>query len=455
MLSLLTDLFKRQTETPFHLLLSEYNKTRPQKQNFSLCYAPFKALYFGHRGLVTACCYNRLQSLGRWPQNSISEIWNGPMANELREELKKNSLQKGCDACAIQFEAKNFSGFKAAQFDMSPLNANGFPSVFEFELDNTCNLECIMCSPQFSSSIANRMGIKKHAPVYNGQFVTQLEEFIPHLHEAKFYGGEPFMIPIYYDIWDKIVAINPNCHILVQTNATQLNTRIKDILEKGRFYFNISLDSLEKDNYEKIRVNADFDRVMENINYLHQYAKRKNTLFEISVCPIKNNWHEISRFIEYGNENDIGIYCHTVFHPKHLSLQTITVDEKRTILETYKSVKFKDAVTEIQKRNLRHFRGLINQIESIEDGVEENPFQNWEDLYAWLTEYPSQTDPSLTMQASKFVSHFKQAVSQMNLENDYRLPQRISKRDFEGQFKMLIMLEKERICEMLENAAHH
>ena len=129
MLGSLTNLFKRPPVNPFDSLVAEYNKTRVNGQNFSLCYAPFKSLYFGHGGMATACCYNRMHRLGRWPQNSISEIWNGALANELREELKKNSLQKGCTSCEVQFRARNFPAFKASQFDLNRLNDNGYPSL--------------------------------------------------------------------------------------------------------------------------------------------------------------------------------------------------------------------------------------------------------------------------------------------------------------------------------------
>ena len=55
---------------------------------------------------------------------------------------------------------------------------------------------------------------------YDAAFVKQLEEFIPHLEEVKFYGGEPFLIEIYYEIWEKIMELNPKVRISVQTTIS-------------------------------------------------------------------------------------------------------------------------------------------------------------------------------------------------------------------------------------------
>ena len=41
--------------------------------------------------------------------------------------------------------------------------------------------------------------------------------------------------------------------------------RLKDLLDKGNFHINISIDSLQKEVYEQIRVNANFDRVIQRL----------------------------------------------------------------------------------------------------------------------------------------------------------------------------------------------
>jgi len=56
-------------------------------------------------------------------------------------------------------------------------------------------------------------------------------------------SSKPVGFVQYYDIWDLIIRKNPKCEIVVQTNATVLNNRIKNLLETGNFKISISIDS--------------------------------------------------------------------------------------------------------------------------------------------------------------------------------------------------------------------
>lgn len=343
-------------------VLEEYNKTRPLGPQKLLCHAPFKSIYFGHHGKAIACCYNRTYILGEYPANSIKEIWFGEAAETLRQYIKHNNLTSGCMGCHGQLVAGNFDAVKTKQYDERPFNFNLYPSVLEFELSNVCNLECVMCSGFFSSLIRRKRENLPEIPMYyDTAFVEQLDEFIPHLEEVKFYGGEPFLIDYYYNIWDRIIVLNPKVRISIQTNATTYNKRVESILEKANVHLNISLDSLQKDTYEAIRVNAKFERVMENIHAFHSYCKARNTFFGISACMMRNNWHEAPDFINLCNEWNVPVYFHTVFHPKDLALISLPVKELESISSILSAHSF-PSDTPVQRKNKRHYEDLINQI---------------------------------------------------------------------------------------------
>lgn len=350
--------------------LIQYNASRTNGPKPTLCYAPFKSLYFGHRGKVFACCYNRQYTLGTFPQKSILDIWFGEEADKLRNYIKHNDLSQGCGGCDNLFSAKNFDAIKAKMYDHYSENKNRYPSLMEFELSNTCNLECIMCNGEFSSSI--RKNREKKPPieeVYGANFVQQLEEFIPWLDEVKFYGGEPFLVDIYYEIWERIAILNPTCKISVQTNATVLNSRLKELLNKKSFNLNISLDSLEKSNYETIRVNAKLETVMENIQFFRQYAKEKDTFFGISCCAMRDNWRELPAFIDFCNSMNVSVYFHTVWTPVERSLWNL---DSKTLLEICEHLQQFDFPQENanQKKNRTHYFDTLKL------------FRNWQEAAA-------------------------------------------------------------------------
>ncbi len=343
-------------------ILSEYNKSRPLGPQKMLCYSPFRSIYFGHHGKVVSCCYNRTHILGEYPKQSIKEIWLGEEADKLRNYIKHNDLSLGCAGCKQQLVAGNFDAVKAKQYDERKHNKNGFPSVMEFELSNTCNLECEMCSGDFSSLIrAKRENLPPLESPYDDRFVEQLEEFLPYLEEVKFYGGEPFLIEIYYKIWERIMAVNPAIRISVQTNATVLNNRVKRILEGTNFHLNVSFDSLQKETYEKIRKNAEYERTFENLKWFREYCRERDTFFGVSVCAMRQNWRELPDFIIFCNELNVPVYFHTVFYPEHTAIRTMNSAELEEIIKYLSGFSF-PANTVVEKKNEIHYAGVLNQI---------------------------------------------------------------------------------------------
>ena len=351
-------------------ILSEYNSVRTTEHKDTLCHAPFTNMNFAQNGDATACCYNRTHVLGTYPANNVDEMWHGQKAQELRAYLKANVLPAGCEPCALQLLSRNFGGLRARSFDYVasakyPEKDGRFvpkPQMMEFEISNVCNLECTMCNGFFSSSIRrHRERLPALKSPYDMAFVEQLEPFIPHLSQAKFLGGEPFLIRTYYRIWDMLIRLNPGVQVSITTNGTTLNQRVTDILEKLQAHIVVSVDSLEKENYERIRVNADFDTVMQNVRYYREYARRRNTGVTFAVCPMQQNWRELPTFLTQCNEFGINLFFNTVTWPEEVALQFLSRDELSAVIQHLKSVKLTDK-SDVQRGNNANYCDLIQQV---------------------------------------------------------------------------------------------
>lgn len=344
--------------------IEEYNSIRTIDDIKPICKAPFTSLFFGNYGKVISCCFNRRHILGNYPQQSIDNIWEGKNIKELRKHINNNNLSMGCNICWDYLSNKNYGAVGAKNYDTLDINPN-YPMMMEFELSNTCNFECIMCNGNFSSSIRKNRENDKNPYInpYDKEFVKQLEKYIPHLHKTSFYGGEPFVIDIYYDIWEKIIKLNPECIIFVQTNASVLNTKIEKLMSKGNFHFNVSLDSLQKDIFQGIRIGSDYDKVIHNINYFIEYCKNKNSFIGISACVLQQNWKELPDLVKYSNNKDIPIYFNTVRFPPNTSLWNLKPDELKKISDYLSNVSFV-AKNNVQLLNVEHYNNVLNQINS-------------------------------------------------------------------------------------------
>jgi len=338
-----------------------YNQTRVTGPEPCVCHAPLRSLYFDIHGKATACCFNRAHVLGKFPENSISEIINSDKRMFLQTELCRQNFMYGCQHCHKLIEAGNFDGVEARLYDN--LKDQGItPSEITFELDNTCNLECVMCHEEFSSTIAKAKGLERIRHPYNAEFLEQLRAYIPKLKVAKFLGGEPFLINIYYEIWDLILELNPKCRINLQTNGTIFNDRVKSYLDRGNFYIGISIDSLQKDRYESIRKNAVFEDVMSNIDKFIEISRKKNNYVNISVCPMQQNRDEIPDLVNFCNQKNVFIYFNTVY-TAGFAISELSEEELLEMLTRYRAAKF-NAKGVIAKRNLRFYNDLISNFES-------------------------------------------------------------------------------------------
>jgi MoaA/NifB/PqqE/SkfB family radical SAM enzyme len=343
-------------------VVKSYNATRSFFNRDSFCYAPSVNMLFSQDGSVRVCCHNTTYIIGRYPEQDLLTIWNGAQAEQLREKMRQYDLSGGCDVCRADFLGGHFEEVRARHFDTLPRN-NGFPAMMEFLLTNLCNLECVMCQGTFSSLIRkNREKLPPiHSP-YDENFMAQLKPFIPHLKEVRFSGsGEAFMVDLNYKIWEMIIEMNPGCLIMVQTNGTILTDRVKQVLEKGNFQIGISLDSLEKKTFEEIRINANFDKVMQNVEFFHQYSVKRRKKFMLSMCVMRQNWQEMPALIRLCDQLGAVATFHKVWYPKEYALYNLPSQEIQHIYQTLSVESFPES-NRIEKLNADHYKYFMSVI---------------------------------------------------------------------------------------------
>ena len=342
--------------------LRKYNQQRPRSARRAICWAAEKSMYIGFRGNITSCCYNKTYLLGKYPDQSLHNIWFGSKRRDLDTQLKANNLNLGCHGCRELIAAGNFRALPAKNFDYLERSSNGYPTKVDFELSNECNLECIMCRGEFSSAIRkNRERLPAIPSPYNSEFVAEFGEFIPHIKRCHFLGGEPFMVPIYFDIWGKIIKDNPDVRISIQTNGSILTNRIKEMLEAVKFDISISIDSLRKGNYEFIRKNSNFDKLMHNIRYFKEYTSRQGTNLDFSVCPMPQNWQEVPALVQFANEMEASIFFNTVHYPQQYSFRSLDKGVLSEIVMGLKAYSF-PTKNDKQRLNALAYDQLISNI---------------------------------------------------------------------------------------------
>jgi len=338
-----------------------FNKSRKYGPLPKICYAPYKSMFFSRAGLVSPCYASYNDKSSHISLKSIKEIWTAGSFKTIRNEHEVCNLNSTCKFCKTIMDTGSYGSLLINKYEHYAFVKTDFPAIMEFELSNRCNLSCIMCDSNLSSGIEkDNCGAISGNEFYGEKFFKELEEFIPHLQLAEFTGGDPFMIEEYYRIWDMIVQLNPDCQILITTNANTMNARIEKLLsEHKNIHFNVSIDSLQSQNYENIRRNGNFETAMRNLDIFIDYTRRNKTSLNILVCPMTVNVSEMNDFVRFANSKEICVYFHTVVKPKELSLKFADAKFVINSIESMEKEVFSQK-SKAEKVNNTNFRNLLN-----------------------------------------------------------------------------------------------
>lgn len=174
----------------------------------------------------------------------------------------------------------------------SILNGTGAPTTISIEPFNLCNLKCIMCPYKDMTRGKEEMSMNLFRKI-----VLDAKNFGMKMVILSFYS-EPFLDR---HIFDRIAFVkNQGMEVMFYSNGMTLNKeKINIILENPPTKIVFSFDGGTKETYEKIRVNASFDRVVQNIRNLVKERDRrglKNPIVEVNCTIQKENKNEIGSF---------------------------------------------------------------------------------------------------------------------------------------------------------------
>lgn len=190
-----------------------------------------------------------------------------------------------------------------------------FPSYLEIETVNACNARCPMCT------IADWE--RGHAPMRDQLYEKIAAELIDHAEEIKrvslYRDGEPLLdrkLP------QRVAMLKEGGikNVMISTNVSLLNeARSKDLLHAGLDTVIMSIDSLDKEVFESIRVRLNFEEVMENALRFIELRKEIRPQTKIWVRLIrqesnKNEWPDFHKYWSQRLLDHDRVYFHNIFN---------------------------------------------------------------------------------------------------------------------------------------------
>lgn len=259
----------------------------------SACYAPHAGLYLRPDGVVLPCCANArpVGTVTGPRRQSLLDIWRGERHVEVRRALEADDFRLGCDGCipgpgggAARTVARAFDGYASDETDPA------WPRHLDLALSNTCNLQCVMCNGDLSSAIrTGREGRPPARSAYDEAFFTELRGLLPHLETIHFKGGEPFLSTEVGRVWDDLLATQATAEVRVTTNGTHLTERGAAYVRDLRMHVLVSIDAIDPDAYRAIRIGAEIDRVLANLDRFQQLTSEAGASTSLVFCLMDRN----------------------------------------------------------------------------------------------------------------------------------------------------------------------
>lgn len=211
--------------------------------------------------------------------DDVKQIWSSKKLQNLRIQNKNNIWDKGCWQCK-RMEDSSSSSFRTSLIIRYGLKEQlSGPQRIDLLFDRSCNLACIYCGPESSTTWQKYENDNKlHRPIkfVNKTTKFQIQEIIENLdleniEQIQFCGGETLLGNTYIETAKFISEIIPDkakakFEIAFQTNGTQpWRDEFYEIFEKFRVVkIDISLDCTKK-RFEYSRWPASWNQVTENI----------------------------------------------------------------------------------------------------------------------------------------------------------------------------------------------
>ena len=368
-------------------MISPKHKFQLFKQSSNFCSAPWNLLYVWTDGRVQTCTKG-FENLGNIQTEPLDSILHNDKFNAIRQQMRQDQTVDNCGRC-IKLEnegtgTKKYEHLRNLYNEMFRLqdvdyDSNNFKlGALDLHWSSTCNLKCVTCWAQQSSSIAQEQNLPvQHTPSSVAYpLIDWIAENQHSLKEVYLSGGEPSLIKYNLYLLEKL---EKRSDLLVRVNSNLTwdtdNKIIQEILKFPNVLFTCSSDSTgSKFNY--IRRGADWSVFERNIRFLQQFPVKirvnsvNSVLTALDLTDTIDFYNDKFGITDY-TINQCGME-HTYLRTRNIPDQikpaiknkiTATIDKYNYNLNLVGSLK--NCLRELEHSKTEDYRPFLDNIDSL------------------------------------------------------------------------------------------
>lgn len=326
------------------------------------------------------------------------DFYSNSTLQKIRQQIDNNQQPYQCQRC-WKAEATGSHSRRQSMLDEYHLkspNTNIELKSLDINVTWACNLACVMCGPNWSSTWAKELDVRTKDRALLGRQSRQRNPFIDQLDlteikRVHFNGGEPLINHDHYDVLCRLqqAGVLNQTAISYNTNGTQYpDDAVIDLWQQAKLvkiYF--SIDAIG-DQFEYIRWPADWSQVNANIVQMREHMP-SNVMFGINatvgcynVFEVGAVWDWFDKTISTNRELDPSDFNWQFANSFDVSM--LTVPARIAAIEYLKQYSvFQGVINHLQSTDLVPSTDWIDKF----DTIDQRRHTNWRDVLAVATYY--------------------------------------------------------------------
>jgi MoaA/NifB/PqqE/SkfB family radical SAM enzyme len=320
-------------------------------------------------------------------QTTVEIIYKSAYMQTLRQQFRSGHKPETCKRCWDEEAAGRNSKRLNSKIRLKELLPtidwqNDSPDQLWFldlKLGNICNLKCRICGSWSSSKwaaeeleyIDDKQNKKQHLAYQwlrqgawprntKTNFWSNLKELLPQVRYFEFTGGEPWLIQEHFDLLEFAAAngYSKNIDIHYNTNATQpIESHLELFSKFRRVDIAFSVDNVGQ-RFEYERYGSDWNLANKIIDDTHNAKNTtcKNITTQLCFTVNIQNVYYLDELLTWAATKKFGsIYFNLLHSPNHMSIQYMTADAKKLVLEKLRGTNWNSNLFQREIDNIVNF----------------------------------------------------------------------------------------------------
>ena len=173
------------------------------------------------------------------------------------------------------------------------------PRIMLVMLTNKCNLRCSMCATIH----------QKNQWEISDEFKQYILNNLENLELITWQGGEVFLYKGFKDLFLNAMK-NKYLKQIIITNGLLINDEWANLITQANHLdLTISIDSIEKDIYEKLRIGAIFEQLLKNLECIKKYRIKNNSNITVTMRTTisDENIYTLDKIVDFAIKYNINV----------------------------------------------------------------------------------------------------------------------------------------------------